>query len=218
MNVRKISVLGMLAILAVFFYLGMKTYQSQVQTAQETQVRAEQSRLVRMHSPVLGPLGAPVTIVEFFDPACEACRAFHPFVKELMARYPDDVRVVIRYAPFHQGSDTVVKLLEAARLQGRYLPVLEAVLAAQPAWADHGNPNPELAFQAAAQAGLNVAKALEDMAKPGMDALLKQDVEDLTALQVNKTPTFFVNGRSLPSFGPDQLAALVAEEVANAKK
>ena len=38
------------------------------------------------------------------------------------------------------------------------------------------------------------------------------------ALGVKQTPTFFVNGRSLPSFGPDQLAALVAEEVAKAKK
>jgi protein-disulfide isomerase len=51
-----------------------------------------------------------------------------------------------------------------------------------------------------------------------MQSLLQQDIEDLTALQVTKTPTFFVNGRSLPSFGPDQLTALVAEEVAKAKK
>ena len=51
-----------------------------------------------------------------------------------------------------------------------------------------------------------------------MGAVLKQDVEDLTALEVKKTPTFFVNGRGLPSFGPDQLASLVAEEVAKNKK
>ncbi len=47
-----------------------------------------------------------------------------------------------------------------------------------------------------------------------MQALLEQDVADLNALRVTKTPTFFVNGRSLPSFGPEQLASLVAEEVA----
>ena len=47
---------------------------------------------------------------------------------------------------------------------------------------------------------------------------LQQDIADLTALKVSKTPTFFVNGRSLPSFGPDQLAALVAEEVAKVRK
>ncbi|AOS78020.1 DsbA family protein [Hydrogenophaga borbori] len=218
MNAKRITVIGLAAIVALFFYLGMNAYQKRVQTAQDVQVEAEQTRLVRMHSPVFGPQGAPVTIVEFFDPACETCRAFYPIVKNLMAQYPNDVRLVIRYAPFHQGSDRVVKLLESAKSQGKYQAVLEAVLAAQPTWADHGQPNVEIAFKVAEQAGLDLAKARQDIEKPGMQSLLEQDVEDLTALRVTKTPTFFVNGRSLPSFGPDQLAALVAEEVAKAKK
>lgn len=218
MNAKKFTVLGLVTIVALFFYLGINAYQSRVQTAQEVQVKAEQTRLVRMHSPVFGPQNAPVTIVEFFDPACETCRAFHPIVKNLMAQYPNDVRLVIRYAPFHQGSDVVVKLLESSKSQGKYQAVLEAVLAAQPAWADHGQPNIENAFKVAEQAGLDINKARQDIEKPGMQSLLQQDIEDLTALQVTKTPTFFVNGRSLPSFGPDQLAALVAEEVAKLKK
>jgi len=135
-----------------------------------------------------------------------------------MAKYPQDVKLVIRYAPFHQGSDQVVKLLESAKIQGKYQTVLEAVLAAQPAWADHGQPNIENAFKVAEQAGLDLEQARKDIEKPSMQSLLQQDIEDLTALQVTKTPTFFVNGRSLPSFGPDQLTALVAEEVAKAKK
>ena len=218
MNAKKFTVIGLVAIVALFFYLGMNTYTSRVQTAQEVQVKAEQTRLVRFHSPVFGPQNAPVTIVEFFDPACETCRAFYPIVKNLMAQYPKDVRLVIRYAPLHQGSDRVVKLLESSKSQGKYQEVLEAVLAAQPAWADHGQPNIEIAFKAAEQAGLDITKARQDIEKPGMQSLLQQDIEDLTALQVTKTPTFFVNGRSLPSFGPDQLAALVAEEVAKVKK
>jgi len=218
MNAKKLTVIGLVALVAVFFFLGMNAYQSRVQTAQDVQVKAEQSRLVRMHSPVLGPQAAPVTIVEFFDPACETCRAFYPIVKKLMAQHPEDVKLVIRYAPFHPGSDVVVKLLEAARSQGKYPAVLEALLAAQPAWADHGQPNLENAFKAAGQAGLDLVQARQDMEKPGMQALLQQDVEDLTALQVTKTPTFFVNGRSLPSFGPNQLAALVADEVGKLKR
>ena len=132
MNAKKFTVIGLLAIVALFFYLGMNAYKSRVQAAQEVQVKAEQARLVRMHSPVFGPQNAPVTIVEFFDPACETCRAFYPIVKNLMAKYPTDVRLVIRYAPFHQGSDMVVKLLESSKSQGKYQAVLEAVLAAQP--------------------------------------------------------------------------------------
>jgi len=218
MNARKITVLFLLASVALLFYLGMNTYRSRVQTTQDLQVKATQTRLVRMHSPVFGPQNAPVTIVEFFDPACETCRAFYPLVKSLMAQYPNDVRLVIRYAPFHPGSDQVVKLLESAKSQGRYLPVLEAVLAAQPAWADHGQPNIAITFKVAEQAGMGLVQARQDIEKPGMQSLLQQDIEDLTALQVTKTPTFFVNGRSLPSFGPDQLAALVAEEVRKAKQ
>jgi predicted DsbA family dithiol-disulfide isomerase len=112
----------------------------------------------------------------------------------------------------------VVTLLEAAKRQGQYQPLLEAVLQAQPTWADHGRPNPDLTFEIAKSAGLDIERAREDMARPEMQALLAHDVEDLTALQVSRTPTFFVNGCSLPSFGPDQLAALVAEEVAKAKR
>ena len=55
--------------------------QSRVQSAQEQQVAGQSERLVRMHSPVIGSREAPVTIVEFFDPVCETCRAFYPVVK-----------------------------------------------------------------------------------------------------------------------------------------
>lgn len=218
MNTKKVAVAGILALVVAAFLVGVSLYQKRTQSAQDQTVRAEQSRLVRVHSPVLGPPGAPVTIVEFFDPACETCRAFYPIVKSLLGQYPQEVRLVIRYAPFHQGSDQVVKLLEAARRQGKFQQVLEAVLQAQPSWADHGRPNPQLTLQIAEKAGLDMRKATEDMGRPEMQALLEQDVADLTALQVNKTPTFFVNGRSLPSFGPEQLASLVAEEVAKAGK
>lgn len=218
MNRKQLAVAGIVLLVAAVFVAGVFAYRKQAQQSVDRQAASQSSRLVRMHSPVLGPQAAPVTIVEFFDPACETCRAFYPFVKDLLARYPQDLRLVIRYAPFHQGSDEVVKLLEAARRQGKYLPVLEAVLEAQPAWADHGRPNLTLAYQAAERAGLDMGRAREDMLRPEMQALLEQDVDDLKALQVRQTPTFFVNGRSLPSFGRDPLASLVAEEVAKARK
>lgn len=70
---------------------------------------------MRLHSPALGRADAPVVIVEFLDPACGTCRDFYPFVKQMMAANPEKIRLVLRYAPFHQGSDRVVAMLEAAR-------------------------------------------------------------------------------------------------------
>ena len=218
MNAKKWTVAVVLGITLLAFFVGIKTYQRSVQNTQEQKSSQQSDRLVRMHSPTLGPQNAAVTIVEFFDPACETCRAFYPIVKNLMQQYPNDVRLVVRYAPFHPGSDKVVKLLEASKLQGKYWPVLEMLLATQPQWADHGSPNLDVAYQAAAQAGLDVNKALADAATPAIEAVLQQDIEDLTALEVRKTPSFFVNGRVLPSFGEQQLKALVQEEVEKAKK
>jgi protein-disulfide isomerase len=217
MNSKKLSVAVVLGIALIAFLVGMNLYQRKMQDAQEQKATEQTDRLVRMHSPVLGPQNAPVTIVEFFDPACETCRAFYPIVKNLMKQYPTEVRLVLRYAPFHDGSDQVIKLLEAAKKQDKYWDVLEMVLAAQPMWADHGNPNVELAYQAAEHAGLDLKLALTDAATPAIEAVLQQDVQDLTALNVTQTPTFFVNGRPLPSFGEEQLATLVAQEVAKSK-
>lgn len=233
MNSKKITVASLVVIVLAFFFLGMNAYQNRVQQSQAEKVsevvsQSRQSadgqtaptdnRLVRFHSPVFGPGNAQVTIVEFFDPACETCRAFYPIVKDIMRQYPNEVRLVIRYAPFHAGSDQVVKLLEASKRQNKYLPVLESVLDAQPQWADHGKPNVDLAYRAAQAAGLDIAKAQADAQGADIAAVLKQDVEDLTALEVTKTPTFFVNGRGLLSFGDQQLRSLVAEEVAKTRK
>ena len=52
-------------------------------SAQEVKQLAQNNNeaLVRPHAPVFGNPAAKVTIVEFFDPSCETCRAFYPLVK-----------------------------------------------------------------------------------------------------------------------------------------
>ena len=86
------------------------------ETASREGAQAENS-LVRAHSPVLGSEEAPVTVVEFFDPACEACRAFYPLTKRILEAYPEKVRLVVRYTPFHGDvSETAIRVLEVARM------------------------------------------------------------------------------------------------------
>ena len=114
--------------------------------------------LVRPHSPVFGNPAARVTIVEFFDPSCETCRAFYPIVKGIVSSSFGQVRLVVRYAPLHKGSDTAVKILEAARQQGKYWEAVEAALAAQPRWAAHGNARPELIWELIAPIGVDMSR------------------------------------------------------------
>jgi len=167
----------------------------------------------RPYSPSFGPEDAKITITEFFDPACEACRAFYPFVKEIISRHPQDVRVVLRYATFHQGSETVVRMLEATRLQNNFKPVFEALLEGQQQWASHDSPNITRAWEIAEEAGLDVEVAKTVMNTEAFELTLKQEKEDIRTLKISQTPTFFVNEKPLPSFGAKQLYGLVVSEI-----
>lgn len=179
--------------------------------------KSEEDSLIRSHSPILGPANAPVTIVEFFDPSCEACRAFFPIVEEVRKTYPEDIRLVLRYAAFHPGSDQAVGILEAARKQGLFEPVLEALFSAQPEWAMHGAPNLGRAWEVAAAQGLDLNRAKTDAGSSDVGAILKQDMADIQTHSVRATPTFFVNGKQLMSVGPEKLRRLITAEVQRSK-
>ena len=197
--------------LLLVFLVGTLVYKSEKIDQSAQLAERNRTHLVRMHSPALGKADAPVVIVEFLDPACETCRAFYPLVKKMMAANPDRIRLVLRYAPFHRGSDQVVAVLEAARKQGKFWPVLEALLAAQADWAPHHTAQVALVWKHLEGLGLNLGQMKVDMAAPEIARVIAQDLDDARVLNVSKTPEFFVNGKPLPTFGYEPLKALVDE-------
>jgi len=213
---RKSLVIVSAAVLLVAFVAATLYYQSyQAQEAAKAYLR-DKSTFVRGHSPARGSPGAKVEIVEFFDPACGTCREFHPLVEGLIRAHPGKVRVYARYAPFHDGSEIVVKMLAAAHLQGKFWPTLEAVFAAQPLWSPQHRPRPELVWNYIGGVGLDLERLRRDMISPEIDRIIQQDVADGRKLNVKATPEFFVNGKPLPSWGYEQLKALVEDEVSAA--
>ena len=62
--------------------------------------------------------------------------------------------------------------------------------------------------------GLDMTRLELEMQGMDIAHILQQDIADAKKLGVRKTPTFFVNGKLLTSFGLAQLQALVASEVA----
>ncbi|CAM4046213.1 DsbA family protein [Palleronia rufa] len=213
---RKPLILGAVALSLAVFAAAAWFVTRPNQVADTAPIAPEMAEaLVRPYSPILGPQEAPVTIVEFFDPACEACRAFYPVVKDIMAEHGDAVRVVIRYTPFHgESSEEAIRVLEAARAQGVYEPVMEALLDEQSRWASRGTPEPGLILNIAGTAGLDADAAEAQMMAPDVVGIINQDRADVETVGVTGTPTFFVNGKPLEPFGADQLRALVAAEVA----
>ena len=149
-----------------------------------------------------------------YGPACETCAAFSPFVvKQMLGAFPGQIKLVLRYAPFHQGADYFVKILEAARRQGKYWETLDVMYKSQPYWASHHNPQPEKIWQFLPAAGLDVERVRKDMSDPAIVKLIEQDLADARTLAVRKTPGFFVNGKPLQTFGSEQLLQLVRTEI-----
>lgn len=214
MNRRTTLVITTALVAVIAFAAAIVLYQRSERQKAADQAASQQGAMVRMHSPVMGPQAAPVTIVEFFDPACEACRAFYPYVKQILAAYPREARLVIRYTPFHrEASVEGVRILEAARAQDRFEPVLEALLQSQPVWASHNESAFARAWDFAREAGLDLDKARAHAATGATDKLLEQEVIDLKAVGVRATPTFFVNGKPLAANNPQALFDLVKSEV-----
>jgi protein-disulfide isomerase len=213
---QKTLLISTAVLLLIAFISATLLYNSRKAEVRAQSLSSNQSVLVRFHSPTLGNPQARVHIVEFLDPACETCRAFYPFVKKLMAEHPDKIRLSIRYAPFHRNSDQIVKVLEAARKQGKYWQALEALLASQSQWSPNHTPQLALAWQPLEGLGLSLDQLRSDMKSAEIDRLVRQDIEDAKTLKVTKTPEFFVNGKPMPSFGYEQLQKLVDDALAAA--
>ena len=178
---------------------------------------AAMATLDRPHAASIGEADAPVVITEFLDPACETCAVFYPAVKDMMAANPGRIRLVLRWAPFHNGANDVVALLEAARIQGQFFPALERLLGTQSQWAINHTADVNLAWQQLGGLGLDRDRILADMSSAEVQQLIQQDIADAAANNVQATPEYFVNGRPLPTWGWEQLVELVNEELARTR-
>ncbi|MBE0473685.1 thioredoxin domain-containing protein [Rhodoferax sp.] len=206
------------AALLVLAFAGGSYFYKQQQTEAAAQLAAQNMQaLVRDGAPSFGNPDAPVHIVEFFDPACGTCREFYPLVKALMAANPDKIRLSLRYAPFHPGSEAVVKVLEAAHRQGQFEPTLRALFAAQNSWVINHTSYVDRIGPVLEPLGLDMARLQNDANAPDVATIVARDLLDAKTLNVTMTPEYFVNGKPLPSFGFEQLKTLVNEALANSK-
>ncbi|MCP4047005.1 MAG: thioredoxin domain-containing protein, partial [Gammaproteobacteria bacterium] len=208
---QKTIFIAVAGILVLAFLMATMIYRNYQATVQDGATSQNQAIVERQGAATKGPADAKVTVVEFLDPACGTCRDFLPYVKQLISQYPGQVRVMVRYAPLHPGSDQVVKMLEAAHQQGKFWQALEILFNNQDRWVINHNSQPMRALNILNSLDIDQEKLAADMNRPEIAQTVEQDVQDGQTLNVRATPEFFVNGRPLPSFGIAQLNQLVKE-------
>lgn len=210
----KYALVGVTCLILIFAFVVGNNYYQDIQAQKYDFMAKKNAELfVRDHSQTLGSDNAKVYLVEFMDPACETCAAFAPFIKQIMAANPGKIKLVLRYAPFHDGADNFVKILEAARMQGKYWETLDVMFKSQGIWANHGNYQPERLWDFLPRAGLDIDRLKKDMHDPAIAKIIEQDMADVKALNVQKTPGYFVNGKPLQTFGYRQLQQLIQTEL-----
>ncbi len=159
-------------------------------------------------APMIAPKGYDVTIVEYLDYQCPACRATAPHLKALLAADPK-VRIIFRDWPiFGAASDHAALIAVASKYQGKYLAVHDALLAA---------PRPltlDKVDEVAKAAGVDWARLEKDMAAHS------EDIEDLLGrndiqaqmLGLDGTPGFIIgNSQSFGGLTLEQLRLSVKD-------
>ena len=213
MQNKKSVIISIVVLLAVFVG-GISFYKSNEAKKLETMAKENAQVLQRAHSFVVGNENAKVQLVEFFDPACGTCAQFHPYVKQILKENNGNVKLVLRYAPFHQNSNYAVKMLEGAKEQGKFMETLEFMFKARDYWIDNHVVNPRKLWNLLPQVeGLDMEKLGKFMNDPKGDEIIAQDLADAEKLGVTKTPGYIVNGKPLQNFGLDQLKDLINSEL-----
>ncbi len=167
------------------------------------------SNFVRFHSQSFGNKSSRVMVVEWFDPECEACRAFHPVFAKIITDYSARVHFVLRYMPFHSNSLYAASVLEEARESGKFDEALSILLEKQPEWGSHHAPRPDLIPAYLEKLGIPKEKLERAYVIQKHGAKIKQDEDDGLKVGVRGTPAFFVNGQQVSELGEVSLRSAI---------
>lgn len=150
-------------------------------------------------------------LVEFLDYECEACLAASPFVKDLATKYKENLTVVARYFPLpgHPNSETAAAAVEAAAQQGKFAEMHTLMYEKQTEWS-HTPESKASTFREYAQSlGLDMPAYDATIADPATMERINKDKTDGVALNVQGTPTFFLEGRKIQPSSEEEFRQLI---------
>jgi protein-disulfide isomerase len=151
---------------------------------------------------VLGNPKGKTVLVEFTDYNCPYCEASLKDVNRLVAENPD-LKVVIREWPIFEGSDEASRMALAAGMQGKYAAFHDAMFRLGDVRA------------AAAEAGLDMARAEADAASDAVTAEIASNLELARALGFTGTPAWIAGRKPIGgAVGYDKLKAALAGDEA----
>lgn len=142
-------------------------------------------------SPVKGPDGAPITIVEFADFECPHCGEVAPMLDKVVESHKNDVRFVFKFYPLpsHPHAEPAARAAVAAMNQGKFWEMHHALFAGQ----RHLEQTDIDSY--AKELGIDVSRLHADMQATATGERIAKDKKLGEDLKIGGTPTIFINGR-----------------------
>ena len=168
-------------------------------------------------SPAMGDPKAAVTLVEYSDFECPVCRSLHDALRSLLPNYAGKVRVIFKDFPIEQLHPWARTAAIAGRCAFQQNPAAfwkmydfiydnQDIISASNAWTKMTDY--------AGQSGLDGDTFKSCMASPEAGAAVNASHANGQRLDVNSTPTVFVNGRRLVGADPHLLEQYINYEIA----
>jgi protein-disulfide isomerase len=181
----------------------------------EEQRQAYINAINRSANNVSGPQNASITIIEFSDFACPYCKQSYTGLKAIREKYSDKVRIVYRDYPLHDNSIFLALSARCAGAQGKFWDAHDLLFKNQDKFniplAELETLMPNLAVEL----DLDVNQFNTCLEEQSYFSQIKKDYEDGDYLQIQGTPTWFINNSRLTGYIPAEKLQEMIEGMLN---
>ncbi len=156
-----------------------------------------------------GPADAKVTLVEFADFECGHCAAARPMLDAVL-KARSDVRLCFKHFPLpaHANAMPAAQAAEFARRKGKFWEL-------QPLLFEHQRKlSPDKIKELVAQVGLDPKELVRAVESDELTAVVEKHKAEGRAVNLQGTPTIFVNGRQMElALSPELLSFTIDDEL-----
>jgi len=160
--------------------------------------------------PAIGPVGAPIEIVEFGDFECPYCERSFPIIRSLVSQYGDSVRYQFRDFPLtdiHPSAEIAARAGYCAEEQKRFWPMHDKLFQNQDRLAESD------IIRYATQIGLTVDDFKTCLSSDDSLREIAEDYQDGVAAGVLGTPTWYINGIRIAGVIPEDVFRQIIEDI-----
>jgi protein-disulfide isomerase len=162
------------------------------------------------NNPIFGPKEAKVTMIEFSDYMCPACRKLHPVISKIRKEYQDKVRWVFKDFPLqqHKGADRLAEAARCAWEQNKFWEFQDELFEADL------TTIPEIFPTIIQKLNMDLSQFIKCVESRKYMFEVIKDRQDALNADVNATPSLFINGRKISHLrSEDDFIKIIEDEL-----